>query len=157
GLCRFETYRSSARPRFVFECRPVHARGEIVAELLLDAAARPIRLRGQFLEEFPQLPPVRLAARRPPAPTLFPFRNGILRAPRAVGERVEVVARVRGSVQVAGFDPFQRGGLGGGERGDANEERDHSGDDPRDARGAHAALLEEVGTSRAAITVAVST
>ena len=86
----------------------VHARREVIAEQLLDAAAGPIRLRGQLLQEGLQLLPVRLAGGEPPAPALRPGGNGVRGTPGAVGERVEVGARIGGAIEVAGLDAFRR-------------------------------------------------
>ena len=79
----------------------VHARREVIAELLLDAPAGPIRLCRELLQEGLQLLPVRLARGEPPAPALRPGGDGVRSSPGAVRERVEVGARVRRSIEVA--------------------------------------------------------
>ncbi len=145
----------------------VHARGVVVAELALGwigPSGGPVRLRGQLLQEGLQLLPVRLARGPAPAPALRSGRNGVRGAPGAVGESVEVRARLRGAVQVAELDAFRRPALRGerggvrsrGDRGDTRDGEGRAGDQS-ETQDFHDALLEETGVCKAAITVPVLT
>src|SRR5205823_8865295 len=70
--------------------RLVDARGIIVADDLLDAAARPVGAPGDLLEDVLEAFLVRFTGLPAPAPARHRSRNGIRLAPGSVGELEEV-------------------------------------------------------------------
>ena len=81
----------------------IHARRVVIADLLLDAAPRPVAL-GQLFEDVAETLLVDLAGLPSPAPSLHRRRDRVGGPPGAVGELEEIAARIGGAIEIGALD-----------------------------------------------------